>query len=119
MSIQIKRIYDPAVAADGERILVDRLWPRGVSKEHAALTLWMKNIAPSTELREWFGHKAERMGEFTAKYRAELDHDSEKQAAVADLVQRSKKDTVTLLYGAKDPQINHAAVLADYIRAKL
>ena len=118
MSIEIKRIYAPQEATDGTRVLVDRLWPRGISKERAALDAWMKNVAPSTDLRIWFDHRADRMEEFAAKYRMELETDAEKRQAVADLEGMAQKDKVTLLYGAKDSQINHAIVLKDYIEGK-
>ena len=108
----IKRIYDDAAEADGYRMLVDRLWPRGVSKEKARLDEWNKDIAPSTELREWFGHKPERFEEFTARYQAELNNSK----ALKDLKDRvAEYKTVTLLYGAHDPKINHAVVLRDIL----
>lgn len=118
MPFQIKRIYAPAEPADGERILVDRLWPRGVSKERAALTQWMKEIAPSPALREWFGHQPERFAAFKEAYKKELETDPEKRQAMDTLLQLAKGHTVTLLYGAKDPQINQAVVLADCLRTK-
>lgn len=117
MPIQIKRIYDPVEASDGIRLLVDRLWPRGVSKEHAHLDGWEKELAPSTELRKWFGHKAENFKEFSKLYKAELDKSPEAQEAAHKVKDLSKKHTVTLLYGAKDPHINHALVLKAYIDA--
>lgn len=117
-SIEIKRIYAPASPDDGTRVLIDRLWPRGVSKERAQLTLWLKAVAPSTELREWFGHKPENMQAFTAAYQKELDTDAEKQQAIAQLLDMAKKQKLTLLYGAKDPTINHAIVLKHYLETK-
>ena len=112
MSFCIKRIYDDAVPADGYRVLVDRLWPRGVSKEQAALDLWLKEISPSPELRVWFDHRADHFADFTTRYVAELDTNP----AVAELEELGQANpTVTLLYGAKDPKINHAIVLADYL----
>lgn len=119
MPIQTKRIYAQAEPGDGDRVLIDRLWPRGVSKARAALTLWMKDIAPSTALREWFRHQPDRFEEFQAAYRQELDTDAAKREAVQALISRAKSGNVTLLYAAKDPRINHAAVLADYLRARL
>lgn len=119
MGLQIKRIYDAAQPSDGKRVLVDRLWPRGVSKERAALDLWMKDVAPSTALRDWFGHKPERMEAFTAKYREELRTDSEKQASVEQLAAMAREGMVTLLYAAKDPKVNHAVVLEDFLRQRM
>ena len=110
--LRTKRIYDTPSGEDGFRVLVDRLWPRGISKERAALSAWWKDIAPSSELRKWFGHKAEHFEEFTEKYWLELSmgaaapiHTKEAAANLAD------GENVTLLYGAKDPKINHACVL--------
>ena len=114
--IQIKRVYEDISADDGFRVLVDRLWPRGISKERAKLADWWKDIAPSPELRTWFGHKAERFAEFTEKYRAELSTDT---AAPTHMVTVSEHlavgENVTLLYGAKDPKINQAVVLRDWM----
>lgn len=110
--IRLKRIYEPPALDDGYRILIDWLWPRGVSKEKAALDLWLKDIAPSSELRTWFGHEAERFEEFKARYETELaDNSAVRQ--LKELVQQHK--LVTLLYAAHDPQINHAVVLRDYL----
>lgn len=112
MTIHIKRIYDEPSPDDGARILVDRLWPRGVSKEAADLDEWLKDIAPSTELREWFSHKPERFEEFSKKYQHELSN----HPAVGILKDLLKEhDTITLLYGAKDPKINHAVVLQHFM----
>jgi uncharacterized protein YeaO (DUF488 family) len=108
----IKRIYDAPATTDGYRVLVDRLWPRGVSKEKAALDLWLKDIAPSPDLREWFGHQPERFQEFSARYQAEL----EQNPAVGALHALAKDHmTITLLYAAHDPAINHAVVLQRYL----
>jgi uncharacterized protein YeaO (DUF488 family) len=112
VTVRIKRIYDEAGPDDGFRILVDRIWPRGVSKERAVLGLWLRDVAPSTELRAWFGHREERFAEFAERYRAEL-----KQNPALDEL-RSLVDehpTVTLLFGAKDARLNQAAVLADVL----
>lgn len=114
--IRLKRIYEPADAADGARILIDRLWPRGVRKENAHLTQWMKEIAPSPELRKWFCHDPALFGEFTFRYQAELDAN---RAAVAQIADYLKHGPVTLLYAAHDPVHNHAVVLADYLRTSL
>lgn len=95
------------------RVLVDRVWPRGVSKQKAALTLWLKEIAPSTGLRQWFGHDPARWAEFRRRYHAELDANPEPVAQLKDLL---RSDHVTLLYGAKDTQHNQALALAEYLR---
>jgi uncharacterized protein YeaO (DUF488 family) len=115
MAVAIKRIYEPAVPADGTRILVDRLWPRGVSKARAKLAFWMKDIAPTPKLRVWFGHRPERFGEFGRRYKKELTGNP----AVAELRKLARRDRVTLLYGARDPKINHAAVLQSILRGRL
>jgi uncharacterized protein YeaO (DUF488 family) len=116
MPFLIKRIYDGADPSDGFRVLVDRLWPRGMSKQRARLDLWLKDAAPSSELRTWFDHRAERFPEFSLRYRAELDTN----AAVDELRQIARANpTVTLLYGAKSPEINHAVVLAEFLEASL
>lgn len=112
MTIRTKRVYDPPETADGERILVDRLWPRGISKEKAAFSLWMKDVAPTSELRQWFDHRPERWTEFKARYRAELSDNP----AVAALRERVATGPVTLLYGSRNRDLNHAAVLADFLR---
>lgn len=110
--VTLKRIYEEASAADGVRVLVDRLWPRGVSKENAKLDLWLKDIAPTPELRRWWDHDAALMDEFTVRYRAELDGNP-----ATDELRRlvDANGTVTLLYGAHDPSVNHARVLRDYL----
>ncbi|MBT1169636.1 DUF488 family protein [Bifidobacterium sp. SO4] len=113
MSIMVKRIYDEPEPDDGCRILVDRLWPRGMSRERAALDLWMKEIAPSPTLRKWFGHDPDRFAEFAERYRAELDANAEAVGALRDII--TAHGNVTLLYAAKDPLINHAVVLRDYL----
>ena len=110
--LRIKRIYENAEKSDGIRILVDRLWPRGVSKEPAHLDYWWKDIAPSTDLREWFGHKAENFKEFSIKYRQELKSQKEKLLEIKEML---KHHNVTLIYAAKDPKINHAIVLKSVI----
>jgi uncharacterized protein YeaO (DUF488 family) len=112
MAFQIKRIYDAASPGDGYRALVDRLWPRGVSKDDAQLDEWAKDVAPSRELREWFAHEPSRFEEFATRYRAELDANP----ATASLRQvGADNDTVTLLFGARDEAANHAVVLRDYL----
>lgn len=106
--IKIKRIYDTPLSEDGLRLLVDRLWPRGISKERAAIDYWYKEITPSNDLRKWFAHKEERFKEFSKMYREELKSQEEILEQIRLL---SVKKPVTLLYGAKDPKINHAIVL--------
>ena len=111
--IRLKRAYDPPAASDGARILVDRLWPRGLRKDAAALTAWLKDIAPSPELRKWFSHDPARWAEFSRRYRAELSANGE---AVAQLRAYMKSGPVTLLYAAHDAEHNHARVLAEHLR---
>jgi uncharacterized protein YeaO (DUF488 family) len=113
--LAIKRIYDEPASADGHRVLVDRLWPRGITKERAHLHEWAKDVAPSTELRKWFSHDPKRMGEFRMRYLHELraEHPPELEA----LAKESEKGRVTLLYAAHDPKINHAIVLKEAIEA--
>ncbi|HKN30388.1 MAG TPA: DUF488 domain-containing protein [Roseiarcus sp.] len=114
--LRIKRAYDPPDKDDGARVLVDRLWPRGLRKEKAALTLWLKEIAPSPELRTWFGHDPARWTEFSRRYRAELAHNDEAVVRLADL---SRRGPLTLLYAAHDAEHNDAVVLAAYLRDHL
>lgn len=106
--IRIKRVYEAPQAADGFRVLVDRVWPRGVSKDNAAVDLWMKEIGPSTELRKWFGHKPERWTEFQERYGRELD---DKQPLLDELRQHAEKGPLTLVYSAKDEERNQAVVI--------
>lgn len=110
--VLLKRAYEPASPADGTRILVDRLWPRGVSKARAALSDWMKEIAPSTGLREWFGHDPAKWTEFQSRYRAELQGH---QSLLDQLRDLAGKGVVTLVYGARDQQHNEAVVLRDVL----
>jgi uncharacterized protein YeaO (DUF488 family) len=112
MKLAIKRVYDPPAASDGLRILVDRLWPRGLRKEDAAVDLWRKDIAPSTELRKWFDHRADRYTEFQRRYGEELSGNP----AVAELLATIGKAGATLLYSARDTEMNQATVLAAYLR---
>ncbi|MBV8471984.1 MAG: DUF488 domain-containing protein [Hyphomicrobiales bacterium] len=111
--IRIRRVYDPPSDDDGARVLVDRLWPRGLRKENAAWSLWLKDVAPSPELRTWFGHDPERFAEFAQRYRAEL---AANEGAVEPLDELLHRGRVTLLYAAHDAEHNHALVLADYLR---
>ena len=117
MILQIKRIYDDAADGDGCRVLVDRLWPRGVTKERAQLDAWLKEIAPSPALRTWWKHDPERQDEFAIRYRAELDGNPATMKAVIELRELAAQGgPLTLLYGAKDPEVNHAKILADYLK---
>jgi uncharacterized protein YeaO (DUF488 family) len=110
-TIVTKRAYDRPSSKDGIRILVDRLWPRGLRKDAAALDLWAKDLAPTTSLRKWFDHRPERFAEFKRRYRGEL----ESNPAVPDVLRRIGKAKVSLLYAAEDPAINHAVVLAEFL----
>lgn len=112
MSLKLKRVYEKPAKADGTRILVDRLWPRGLTKQRAAVDLWLKEVAPSTELRKWFGHDPERWKEFRRRYRAELKSHSEELGLIKS---KAKQDTVTLLYGARDQEHNEAVVLQQFL----
>ncbi len=112
-TVRIERIYAEPTPEDGFRVLVDRLWPRGVSKERADLDLWLKDVGPSTELRTWFGHDPARFAEFAERYRAELA-DSPAFAELRDLCRTH--DVITLLYAARDTEHNEAVVLADILR---
>ena len=112
--VQIKRAYEPPAPEDGMRILIDRLWPRGVKKETLALDQWMKELAPSTELRQWFGHDPALWTEFRARYVAELGPHAEQIEALRAL---ARKGTVTLVYGAHDEAHNNAVVLRELLLA--
>jgi uncharacterized protein YeaO (DUF488 family) len=112
MELKIKRVYEQPAKGDGKRILVDRLWPRGLTKEKAAVDLWLKDIAPSTELRKWFGHDPDKWEEFKKRYHQELKNNTEQ---VSILFEELKKRTVTLVYGAKDEQHNEALVLKEWL----
>ena len=116
-TIRIKRVYEEADASDGTRVLVDRLWPRGVAKARAAIDLWDKDIAPSPELRRWWNHDPERMTEFASRYRQELDANEDAVNDLLDVVRHN--ETVTLVYGARDPHVNHAEVLRRYLEGRV
>ena len=113
MRIQTKRIYDPAARSDGRRILIDRLWPRGLSKTAAKVDFWAKSIAPSTELRRWYGHEPAKWQEFRRRYFAELDANP---AGVAELRAQLGTGAVTLLFSSKETQLNNASALLEYLR---
>ncbi len=114
--IKLKRAYEDASSDDGLRILVDRLWPRGLTKERAAVDLWLKEVAPSTELRKWFDHDPAKWKEFKVRYRKEL---REKKDAITLLMQHAKEQTVTLVYGARDEEHNEALVLKSIIDSRM
>ena len=113
--IKIKRIYDEPEPGDGVRLLVDRLWPRGLSKEKAAVDHWLKEIAPSDELRRWFGHDPAKWQEFRERYRRELEAQG---ALLKEISQQARKETVTLLYAAHDEEHNNAVVLKELLAKK-
>jgi len=114
IDIRIKRIYEPPAPSDGKRILVDRLWPRGMAREEAQVDAWIKEVAPSNALRRWFGHDSEKWGEFKLRYVAELGHNP----AVAELREAvAASQSVTLLFAAKDCLHNNAIVLRDFLCA--
>ncbi len=115
MDIDTKRAYDAPAKDDGLRILVDKLWPRGISKEDAQLDYWAKDVAPSGALRKWFGHDPDKWGEFRDRYFAELDACG---APLEDLLEHVRAGHVTLVYGAKDEVHNNAEALRDYLKAK-
>jgi len=113
MAVSIKRVYDSPAPSDGYRVLIDRLWPRGISKERAQLDEWARELAPSTELRRWFGHDPARFEEFRRRYSAELAGHEEQ---LAELRSRADTGNVTLLYAARDSQHNDAVVIAEVLR---
>lgn len=114
--VQVRRIYDDPEPSDGKRVLVDRLWPRGISKERAHLDDWCKDVAPSTELRKWYAHDPAKFEEFAARYRAELA-DPAREAALASLRALAADGTLTLLTAAKRDDISEATVLQQMLRA--
>ena len=114
MSVRPGRVYDPPEETDGIRVLVDRLWPRGMSKTKAALDEWCKQVAPTTELRRWYGHDPGRFAEFSRRYRNELGH-GEQSGALAHLREISTNHTVTLLTASKDPRLSEVAILIDLL----
>lgn len=112
LDVQTKRVYEPADPADGYRVLIDHVWPRGVSRERAQLDEWARELAPSDELRKWFDHVPERFEEFRARYRRELSGHAE---LIDKLRDRAKKSRVTIVYAARDEEHNNAAVLAELV----
>ena len=115
-AIHLKRAYDPATESDGRRILVERLWPRGVRKVDLKADMWLKDVAPSTQLRQWFGHRVGRWDEFQRRYRKELDAKPDEWAPILD---DTRHGNVTLLYAAHDVLHNGALVLRDYLADQL
>lgn len=113
MDVRLKRVYDKPAASDGERILIDRLWPRGFTHARAHVDEWVKDLGPSTELRQWFGHEPARFEEFRRRYEAELNG---KEAILADLRRRARTRRLTLVYAARDTEHNEAVVLAEVLR---
>jgi uncharacterized protein YeaO (DUF488 family) len=113
MEVRLKRAYEPPTASDGYRVLVDRLWPRGVRREEARLDEWARELAPSAELRRWFGHDPERFEEFRRRYTDELAGQEEK---LRELRRRARAGALTLVYSARDVEHNDAVVLAEILR---
>ena len=116
MDVRLKRAYEPASAEDGYRVLIDRLWPRGISKKQAKLDEWAKELAPSGQLREWFGHEPSRFPEFRRRYIDELRADAPR---LKELRRRARMSTLTLVYSAHDSEHNDAVVLAEVLRRGL
>jgi uncharacterized protein YeaO (DUF488 family) len=114
MEIKIKRAYESPSDSDGCRILVDRLWPRGISKEKAKIDFWPKELAPSTELRHWYGHDPEKWSEFKSRYFAELDANPE---LVKELLEYVRKGAVTFVYSSKEQRLNNAVALKEYVES--
>jgi uncharacterized protein YeaO (DUF488 family) len=114
MAVRVRRVYEPPERGDGMRVLVDRLWPRGISKDQAQLDEWCQPVAPSPGLRKWYGHDPERFAEFRRRYRAEL-REGEAADAVTRLRRTARRRTLTLLTATRDPAISGAAVLAEVI----
>lgn len=116
--LKIKRVYEDYEKEDGTRILIDRLWPRGVKKEDAKIDKWIKEIAPTPELRKWFHKDIERFYEFKERYRKELANNEETSSAVTEVLENLQEDDVTLIFAAKDEQRNHAKVLQEFLEEK-
>jgi uncharacterized protein YeaO (DUF488 family) len=117
MALRIKRAYEKPVAGDGVRVLVDGLWPRGLSREDLRLNAWMREIAPSKELRQWYGHDPGKWLKFRERYRKELE-EAQRSALLNVLADKSRKGSLTLVFGARDGKRSNAAVLAEIIREK-
>lgn len=115
-TIKIKRVYDAPAASDGKRILVDRLWPRGIAKADAKIDFWAKGVSPSNDLRKWYSHAPEKWEEFRERYFAELDANPD---SVRELLEQLDAHTVTFLFGSKELRINNAVALKDFVHARL
>ena len=116
MDIEIKRVYEPASKDDGYRVLVDRLWPRGMKKEEVEFDLWLREVAPSNSLRKWYGHDPERWEEFKKRYARELE---DKKELVEQIESKAKDEKVTLLFSSKEEHNNNAQALKEYIERSL
>jgi uncharacterized protein YeaO (DUF488 family) len=115
VDVRLKRAYEPALAVDGYRVLIDRLWPRGVSREQARLDEWARELAPSAALRRWFGHDPARFAQFRRRYAKEL---AAQETKLRELRRRARAGTLTLVYGARDTEHNDAVVLAEVLHSK-
>jgi uncharacterized protein YeaO (DUF488 family) len=116
MTIDLKRAYDPPAASDGRRILVDRVWPRGIAKDDLRIDAWLKDLAPSTDLRKWFGHDPKKWDEFKKRYARELERRSD---ALGALVEKARAGHITLVFGAKDTLHNNAVALKEQLERRL
>ncbi len=116
MAIHLKRAYDPPAKSDGRRILVDRIWPRGIAKKDLQIDAWLKDLAPSTELRKWFGHDPAKWDEFRKRYARELEQRAD---ALEELVAQARAGHVTLVFGAKDSEHNNAVALREHLERRL
>ena len=116
MTIDLKRVYDPPANSDGRRILVDRIWPRGIAKADLQIDAWLKDLAPSTELRKWFGHDPAKWDEFRKRYAGELEQRSE---ALEELLEKARAGHVTLVFSAKDTEHNNAVALREHLERRL
>jgi uncharacterized protein YeaO (DUF488 family) len=116
MSIDVKRAYDPPTRSDGYRVLIDRLWPRGITKDDLQVDVWLKDLAPSADLRKWFGHDPKKWDEFRRRYARELEGHA---AALEQLVERARAGRVTLVFGAKDTEHNNAVALKEHLESRL
>jgi uncharacterized protein YeaO (DUF488 family) len=116
MTIGLKRVYDPPAKSDGRRILVDRVWPRGIAKDDLQIDAWLKDVAPSTELRKWFGHDPTKWNEFKKRYALELEQRSE---ALEEIVEKAKAGRVTLVFSARDTEHNNAVALREHLERRL
>ncbi|WP_189361934.1 DUF488 domain-containing protein [Thermogemmatispora tikiterensis] len=113
--IRLKRVYEEAMESDGTRVLVERLWPRGLSRERARIDLWLKDVAPSDELRRWFAHDPQKFPEFRRRYEQELRDQETARAALAHLLELARRGPLTLVYSARDSEHNNAVVLRDLL----